>query len=150
MNAPPVPAEILNDSAAQARMAYWVSKRAADRKREILFDFASSYHDDTMEYARWFDAYAVGNFGQRDQCHHFCCAQRELQAKGYLHVEISTNIYGYVVRDTMNDGCGVFFGGRLRPGTTLEEAISWARQWHAKDAEHRKVTLGYGASVITS
>jgi len=137
------PAEILNDPMAKALMASSLAARANDSRREVLLDYASPRYDEAMEDARWMDAYAVGNFGQRDRCHHFCCAQRQLQGEGFLHVEISTNIYGYVVRDTMNDGRGVLFGGRQDPGTTRDEAIAWARAWHAERPTHRKVDFGY-------
>lgn len=138
-----VPTEILNDPMAQAFMSSWIARRASGRKRDVLFDFTSPRHDEVMEDARWMDAYAVGNFGQRDICHHFCCAQRQLHAEGFRLVEVSTNIYGYCVRDTMNDGMGVIYGGRERKGTTREEAIAWAQEWHAERPTHRKVILGY-------
>jgi hypothetical protein len=137
------PVEILNDPKAKAWMAYSVACRADDRKSEVLFDFTSPRYAEVMEDARWMDAYAVGNFGQRDRCHHFCCAQRQLHAEGFRMVEVSTNIYGYCVCDTMNDGMGVIHGGRSRPGTAREEAIAWAREWHAERPTHRKVILGY-------
>jgi hypothetical protein len=138
-----IPAEILNDPMAKAYMASWSERRTNDRKPNVLLDFASQRHDEVMEHARWMDAYAVGNFGQRDICHHFCCAQRQLQGEGFMMVEIATNIYGYVVRDTMNDGMGSLYGGRSHPGTTREQAIIWAREWHAERPTHRKVIFGY-------
>ena len=139
-----VPVEILNDPKTQAVMAQGAAYRASfgARAREIICDFASTEHDECMEAARWMDAYAVGNFGQADRCHHFCAEQASLQARGFRMFEVATNIYGYVVRDTMNDGEGVCFGGRSRPGTTREEAIQWARQWHAERPTHRKVIMG--------
>ena len=137
------PTQILNDPMAKAYMASWAARRAEDRKPSVLLDFTSPRHDEVMEDARWLDAYAVGNFGQRDICHHFCCAQSQLHAEGFRLVEISTNIYGYCVRDTMNDGMGVIYGGRDRPGTTREDAMAWAREWHAERPTHRKVIFGY-------
>lgn len=97
-----------------------------------------------MEDARQLDRYAVEHYGQRDRCHHFCAMQRQQQREGFLMVEISTNIYGYCVRDTMNDGQGILFGGRARRGATQTEAIEWARAWHAERPSHREVIAGYG------
>jgi len=145
-----IPAEILNDPMARAIMGANEARRADDGKPEVLFDFASPEHDDCMEAARWMDAYAVGNFGQRDRCHHFCAEQNSLQARGFRMVEVATNIYGYVVRDTHNDGQGVMYGGRQRPGTTKAEAIEWARAWHAERPTHRKVVVGFEGSYRPS
>lgn len=100
------------------------------------------WHAD-MERAREIDRMAVEEFGQRDPCHHLCSEQRSQQARGYMMVEVSTNMFGYCVRDTINDGLGVLFGGRARPGTTKAEALEWARQWHAERPTHREVIMGY-------
>lgn len=142
-----IPAEILNDPMARAVMAAGEAYRASigAKSREVICEFASREYDESMEGARWMDAYAVGNFGQHDRCHHFCAEQNSLQARGFRIVEVATNIYGYVVRDTHNDGMGVLFGGRERPGTTKADAIAWARQWHAERPTHRKVIIGFDA-----
>lgn len=97
-----------------------------------------------MEDARQLDAYAVRYHGQTDRCHHFCAMQRQQQRDGFLMVEIATNMFGYCVRDTMNDGRGVLFGGRARHGTTQAEALEWARAWQAERPTHREVIAGYG------
>lgn len=141
-----IPAEILNDPMARAVMAANEARRAHDGTREVVCEFASREYDDSMNAARWLDAYAVGNFRQHDPCHHFCAEQNSLQARGFRIVEVATNIYGYVVRDTHNDGLGVLYGGRSRPGTTKAEAIAWARQWHAERPTHRKVIMGFEGS----
>lgn len=72
-----------------------------------------------------------------------CRAQQEQRNGGYIMVEIATNMYGYVVRDTMNDGHGVMFGGGSRPGTTKADAVAWAHTWHAEDPDNREVIMGY-------
>jgi hypothetical protein len=99
--------------------------------------------DHLIAAAKALDAMAVREFGQSDPDHHLCCAQREQRARGYVMVEIATNMFGYVVRDTMNDGQGRLFGGRMRPGTTKAEAVAWASNWHAEDPDNREVIMGY-------
>lgn len=125
-------------------MAANAAARARDLARVRLFPFESTRYGEVLENARWMDAYAVGNFGQRDRCHHFCAAQAQLAGEGYRIVEVATNIFGYCVRDTINDGLGVFFGGRSRPGSTQAEAVEWARQWHAERPTHREVIARHG------
>ncbi len=137
-----VPAQIRNDPMAIAIMA--ASDARTRGGRTIIFPVQSELWAAQMEDARWMDAYAVGNHGQRDRCFHFCAMQHQQTRDGFLMVEIATNIYGYVVRDTMNDGMGALFGGRGRPGTTQAEAVEWARKWHAERQTHREVISGWG------
>jgi len=135
-----IPAEILNDPMAQALMATVNTRHTG---RVILFDATDPQWAERTVAAKWKDAYAFGNFRQSDRNHHLCCEQQYQRRDGFRMVEVATNIYGYVVRDTMNDGDGVLFGGRGRNGTTREEAIEWARQWHAEKPTHRMVVLGH-------
>jgi hypothetical protein len=137
-----VPAEIRNDPMAVAIMA--ASNLLPRGGRTIILPVQNELWAAQMEDARWMDAYAVGNFGQRDRCFHFCAMQRQQERDGFVLVEIATNMFGFCVRDTMNDGQGVMFGGRARPGTTQVEAVEWAREWHAKRPTHREVISGYG------
>lgn len=79
-------------------------------------------------------------FGYQDRDGQLCAIQRAHQSAGFTEVQIETNIYGWCVSDTINDGMGVMFGGRVSPGTTHDEALAWAREWHAAKPTHRKVT----------
>jgi hypothetical protein len=135
-----IPVEILNDPMAQALMAGMDTRRTG---REVLIDTTDPQWAQRILHAKWLDAYAVGNFGQHDRDHHLCCEQRYQQRDGFRMVEVATNIFGYCVRDTHNDGQGVLFGGRDRPGTTWDEACEWAHQWHAKKPTHRMVVRGF-------
>ncbi len=136
-----VPASILNDPMARAIMEAGESRRGSGRK--VLFPVTDSQWAERMESARWLDAFAVGNHGQADHCYHFCCEQRYQHRDGLRQYEVGTNMFGYCVRDTMNDGDGTVFGGRVRPGTTWKEAIEWARRWHAERPTHREVVRGF-------
>lgn len=79
-------------------------------------------------------------FGYQDRDGQLCAVQRDHQRAGFTHVVVDTNIYGWCVRDTINDGLGTMFGGRARRGTTHDEALAWAREWHAEQPTHRKVS----------
>jgi hypothetical protein len=135
-----ISAEILNNPMAQAIMATSDNRQTG---RKILFDVTDPQWAERILSAKWMDAYAVGNFGQGDRDHHLCGEQRYQHRDGFRMVEVATNIYGYCVRDTMNDGQGVLFGGAYRKGTTWAEALEWARQWHAGHPTHRQVILGF-------
>ena len=91
------PAEILNDRMAQAIIATAYTRRTG---RAILFDVTDPQWARRILDANWIDAYAVGNFGQRNPCHHLCCEQRSQHRDGFRMVEVATNIYGYCVCDT--------------------------------------------------
>lgn len=140
---------IRNDPMAQAIMAANEALRAAysSSSRVTLFAVQNEEWAKRLDDARWLDAFAVGNYGQRDTCYHFCLEQGYQHRDGFRMYEVATNIYGYVVRDTMNDGDGVLFGGRARPGTTQAEAVEWARKWHAERPTHREVISGSGYMV---
>lgn len=72
-----------------------------------------------------------------------CAMQRQQARDGYVLVQISWNIYGFCVLDTLNDGFGVLWSGRTRDGTA-EGALRFAAEWHARDPERREVLLsGY-------
>jgi hypothetical protein len=135
-----IPDEIRNDPLVAEYMRGVDTRRSS---REIVCAPTDSQWFDGIEYARWLDAYAVLRHGQRDRDHHLCCEQRSQQNRGFMMVEVSTNIYGYCVRDTINDGQGVIFGGRDRRGTTKADAIAWAKEWHAQRPTHRMVIMGY-------
>jgi hypothetical protein len=65
-----------------------------------------------------------------------CRTQRAQAAAGYVSAELSSNIYGYCIRDTMNDG-----QGRMSPNfKTPVEALLWAKEWHAKAPESRRIS----------
>lgn len=96
--------------------------------------------------AKAMDTMAVRYHGQRDPCHHLCAMQREQGRAGFVLAEISTNIYGFCVRDTLNDGLGVLLraeGGRRGGNGSADRAIEWARKWHAEDPGRRAVVQGY-------
>lgn len=64
-----------------------------------------------------------------------CAAQLRHASAGYVLAEVDWNIYGWCVRDTMNDG-----RGRMSPNLfTREDAIAWAHKWHAVDPTSREV-----------
>lgn len=111
--------------------------------KPILFAATSDKWKNDIADARSLDKYAVAQHSQVDRDHHLCCVQRQHAREGYVLVEVATNIFGYCVRDTHNDGDGVLFGGRRRPGTTKQEAIDWARDWHNQLPTHREVIEGF-------
>jgi hypothetical protein len=137
------PDAIKNDPKTLALMASWTVSRATDSPRTILFAVQDPAWRERMEGARWMDAFAVANYGQHDRCFHFCCEQRYQHRDGLRMYEVGTNMFGYCVRDTMNDGDGVVFGGRARKGTMWQEAVDWARNWHAEKPTHREVIRGF-------
>lgn len=126
---------------AQAVMASWETHPS--NPRVVLFAVTDPSWRERMNDAKWLDAFAVGNHGQADSSHHLCCEQRYQHRDGFRMVEVATNIFGYCVRDTMNDGDGVLFGGRAYKGATHEEAVEWARKWHAERPTHREVLRGF-------
>lgn len=70
-----------------------------------------------------------------DPDQNLCAVQAEQMGAGYTLACIDTNIYGYCVRDTNNNG-----GGRLSPNfPTPLEAINWARNWHGEKPALREV-----------
>jgi hypothetical protein len=88
-----------------------------------------------VSFAEAVAPYTGGRGVDRDA--NLCAVQREQQAAGYIAAELGRNIYGYCIRDTMNDG-----GGRLSPNmTTALEAVLWAREWHAKAPDKRTVSV---------
>ncbi|ABD72106.1 hypothetical protein Rfer_4420 (plasmid) [Rhodoferax ferrireducens T118] len=56
----------------------------------------------------------------------------------YLMAAVSTNIYGFCVRDTHNDGLGNMSGNR-----SAEWALDWARRWHAEAPQSREFIVGH-------
>jgi hypothetical protein len=72
-----------------------------------------------------------------------CAMQRQQAREGYVLAILDWNIYGFCVRDTLNDGLGVLWSGRHGDGTA-EGALHFAAEWQARDPERREVTLsGY-------
>lgn len=117
--------------------------------KRVLVPCADPFYDQAAALARKIDtrgrdlAARLGMTGH-DGDATLCAIQVEAQRAGYTMVTITTNVYGFVVRDTMNDGAGVLFGGRSRPGTTQEEALAWAKTWHAEKPDLREVIAGHG------
>lgn len=87
-----------------------------------------------------------GQLARIDGDAHLCAMQRQQEREGYVLAQIHTNIYGFCVRDTLNDGRGVLLqalGGKRRGDGSATRAIEWARKWHAEDPERRAVVQGY-------
>ncbi len=81
-----------------------------------------------------------------DRDAHLCSMQRQQHREGFVLAEIATNIYGFCVRDTLNDGQGVILraqGGRRGGDGSAARAIQFVREWHAKDPGKRAVVQGY-------
>lgn len=78
-----------------------------------------------------------------DRDNSLCNMQLQQARDGYMLVEVGWNIYGFCVRDTLNDGAGVLWSGRNGDGTA-EGALRFAAEWHARDPERREVVMsGY-------
>ncbi|TAL72882.1 MAG: hypothetical protein EPN79_02245 [Burkholderiaceae bacterium] len=104
-----------------------------------------------VEDAKAMDRMAVREHGQLDRDHHLCAMQRQQARAGYTLVSIQTNIYGFTVRDTLNDGAGVLLraeGGSRGGDGSARRAIEFARRWHAQDPDRREVILGYVAQEL--
>lgn len=72
-----------------------------------------------------------------------CNTQLQAAREGYVLASVDWNIYGFCVRDTLNDGQGVLWSGRTGDGSA-EGALRFATEWHARDPERRAVLLsGY-------
>ncbi|MES2347065.1 MAG: hypothetical protein V4641_05780 [Pseudomonadota bacterium] len=72
-----------------------------------------------------------------------CAMQRQQARDGYMLVQLSWSIYGFCVRDTLNDGMGVLWSGRSDDGTA-EGALQFAAEWQSRDPGRREVVLsGY-------
>ena len=138
---------IRQDALTQAVMESREAMRGLYSKpRAVLFAVQSDEWRQQLDDARWLDAYASAHHGQRDLTHHFCAVLRQQQTAGFVVLEVTENIHGWCVRDTMIDGLGVLFGGRSLPGTTYAEAVEWARRWHAERPTHREVVAGFARS----
>jgi hypothetical protein len=78
-----------------------------------------------------------------DRDNALCNMQMQQSREGYMLVRVCWNIYGFCVRDTLNDGAGVLWSGKNGDGTA-EGALHFAAEWHARDIERREVILsGY-------
>lgn len=106
--------------------------------RQVLIPCTSTAWDAEAEQAKAMDRECVLKYGQRDRDLHLCSVQRSQQRRGYLMAQIETNIYGFCVRDTMNDGLGNMSGNG-----SAEWVLQWAREWHAQAPGHRVVLLGF-------
>jgi hypothetical protein len=112
--------------------------------KRVIFPVASPKWARAIADAKALDEYAVKNHGQADRCFHLCAMQRQQMREGFVQVEVAKTIYGFGVRDTLNDGLGILLRSR---GVSQEEAIEWARRWHAADPERREVIAGFGVEV---
>jgi hypothetical protein len=75
--------------------------------------------------------------GRVDPDRDLCTAQIENMRAGYIAVRITTNIYGFCVRDTNNLG-----GGRMSPNfATAAEVIDWAENWYLEAPDKREVLV---------
>lgn len=110
--------------------------------RKVLIPCTNQRWDADIEAAKALDVYAVRHHGQRDHDHHLCAEQRSQQRRGYTKVMLYQNIYGWCVRDTMNDGLGNMSGNF----DTREAAVEWAREWHARAPDMRVVLDDYSAA----
>jgi hypothetical protein len=109
--------------------------------RQVIFPCATTKWREQAEKAKTDGRALFIKTGGRlaDIDRQLCCIQAAQQGAGYILAELTDNIYGFCVRDTMNDG-----GGRLSPNfKTALEVWEWARDWQAKDPERREVVLGY-------
>jgi hypothetical protein len=78
-----------------------------------------------------------------DRDNSLCNMQLQQAREGYMLVKVDWNIYGFCVRDTLNDGAGVLWSGRTGDGTA-EGALHFVAEWHARDPKRREVVLsGY-------
>lgn len=108
--------------------------------QQVLIPCNSSAWQDEADHAKAMDRDCVAKFGQRDRDLHLCSVQRSQQRRGYLMAKVTTNRYGFCVRDTMNDGLGNMSGNG-----SAEWALQWAREWHAEAPASRVVILGFVA-----
>jgi hypothetical protein len=88
-------------------------------------------------------AVATSRTGRVDADAHLCAMQRQQERAGYVLATIETNIYGFCVRDTLNDGRGTLHSARH--GGSAEAAIDFATRWHSEAPEQREVIVGYVA-----
>jgi hypothetical protein len=95
--------------------------------------------------AKGLDRLAVSLSSRRgyvDADNHLCAMQRQQAREGYVLAILETNIYGFCVRDTLNDGLGTLHSARWGGGSA-EAALDFAIRWHAVAPEKREVILGY-------
>lgn len=79
-----------------------------------------------------------------------CAIQLQQARDGYVRVELGWNIYGFCVRDTLNDGQGVLWSGRSDDGSA-EGALRFAAEWQARDPDRREVIIsGYFPDNVTT
>jgi len=75
-----------------------------------------------------------------DRAASLCDMQRQQARDGYILAVVGWNIYGFCVRDTLNDGRGVLWSGRSDDGTA-EGALRFAAEWQARDPAKREVVM---------
>ncbi len=117
---------------------------AARTLPEVVFSCASNRWKDMTADAKSLDRLAFttqSRFGRVDPDAHLCAMQRQQAREGFVQAAISTNIYGFCVRDTLNDGHGVLHSARNGGGALA--AVEFAKAWHAADPERREVIIGY-------
>jgi hypothetical protein len=118
--------------------------------RQVIFPVQSPKWAKQIKDAKALDRLCVRDHGQQDRDFHLCSLQRQQERDGFVQVEIGTWIGGFSVRDTINDGQGTIAGGRIHPGMTQDQALAWARGWHAADPTCREVVAGYGFKEVQS
>lgn len=106
--------------------------------RQSLIPCTSQAWQEEVDHAKAMDRECVVKYGQRDRDLHLCSVQRTQQRRGYVMVQLETNIHGFCLRDTMNDGLGNMSGNG-----SAEWALQWARAWHAEAPASRVVLLGF-------
>lgn len=109
-----------------------------------LLPAASERWEHMMQRAKLQDRIAVESASRDnsvDADAFLCAAQRKQARAGYVLAAVETNIHGFCVRDTLNDGLGVLYSAR--GGGSAEAAIEFARRWHAEAPERREVIVGF-------
>ena len=93
------------------------------------FGCVSPLEDKTMHTYTEAEIHAMRNGFVIDTDADLCRQQRADQRAGKILGTLASNIHGFCVRDTMNDG-----RGRMSPNfKTLDEARAWAVEWVAAD-----------------
>lgn len=105
--------------------------------KTIICECTDSSWQAELDDAKQVDAEAVRLHGQTDRCHHYVAVQSSQFRRGFLEAVIGSNRFGWCVRDTMNDGLGRMSNNMEK----VEDAIQWAKDWHAKMPECRRVVM---------
>jgi hypothetical protein len=102
----------------------------------VIFECTDRTFEQQAQRANELGRQAMIQTGCRvDPDSNLCAAQIDAARAGFLRARIDSNIYGFCVRDTMNDGAG-----RMSPNfATPTEALTWAREWHQQRPALREV-----------